>query len=133
MEYRLPRINQVQVNERKQVTFANTLRSFLRQDPDIILIGEMRDLETIEAALTIAETGHLTFATLHTNSAAQTINRIVDSFPGDQQDQIRVQLASSLIGIFSQRLIPHIAGGLGAGRIRNINTVLGKIQNASAG
>lgn len=93
-------------------SFETALSSALRQDVDVILLGEMRNLETISAAVTAAETGHLVYSTLHTNDAAQTINRIVDSFPGSQQDQVRVQLASSLIAIFSQRLIPHINGGL---------------------
>lgn len=87
------------------------LRSVLREDPDVVLIGEMRDLETIQAALTIAETGHLVFATLHTNSAAQTIDRIVDVFPDNQQVQIRLQLSAVIEGVLSQRLIPAIAGG----------------------
>lgn len=87
------------------------LRSVLREDPDVVLIGEMRDLETIQAAITIAETGHLVFATLHTNSAAQTIDRIVDVFPENQQVQIRLQLSSVIEGVISQRLIPAIAGG----------------------
>ncbi|MDP9120491.1 MAG: type IV pilus twitching motility protein PilT [Acidobacteriota bacterium] len=93
-------------------SFANALRSALRQDPDVVLIGEMRDLETVEAALRIAETGHLTFGTLHTNSAAQTINRIVDVFPAHQQGQIRVQLSFVLEGIVCQSLLPK-AGGRG--------------------
>lgn len=93
-------------------SFETALNSAFRQDVDVILVGEMRNSETISAAVTAAETGHLVYSTLHTNDAAQTINRIVDSFPGNQQDQIRVQLASSLIAIFSQRLIPHIAGGM---------------------
>ena len=93
-------------------SFANSLKSVLRQDPDVCLIGEMRDLETVELALRIAETGHLTFATLHTNSAAQTINRIVDIFPAHQQGQIRVQLSFVLEGIFCQTLLPR-AGGKG--------------------
>jgi len=92
--------------------FQTALNAAFRQDVDVILVGEMRNRETIEAAVTAAETGHLVYSTLHTNDAAQTINRIVDTFPGNQQDQIRVQLASSLIGIFSQRLIPRIEGGL---------------------
>ncbi len=92
--------------------FETALTAALRQDVDVILVGEMRNTETIAAAVTAAETGHLVYSTLHTNDAAQTINRIVDSFPPTQQDQVRVQLASSLIAIFSQRLIPHIAGGL---------------------
>ena len=91
--------------------FESALNAAFRQDVDVILVGEMRNTETIAAAVTAAETGHLVYSTLHTNDAAQTINRIVDSFPGSQQDQIRVQLAGSLIAIFSQRLIPHIAGG----------------------
>lgn len=92
--------------------FPNALKSMFREDVDVVLIGEMRGLETISTAVTAGETGHLVFSTLHTNSAAQTIDRIIDSFPGTQQDQIRSQLASSLNGIFSQRLIPRIAGGL---------------------
>ena len=87
------------------------LRSVLREDPDVVLIGEMRDYETIAAALTIAETGHLVFATLHTNSASQTIDRIVDVFPEKQQAQVRLQLASTLEAILSQRLLPAIGGG----------------------
>jgi twitching motility protein PilT len=87
------------------------LRSALREDPDVVLIGEMRDPETISSAITIAETGHLVFSTLHTNSAAQTIDRIIDSFPSNQQPQIRIQLASALRGIVSQRLLPKIDGG----------------------
>jgi twitching motility protein PilT len=91
-------------------SFPNALRSVLRQDPDIVLIGEMRDLETIESALRIAETGHLTFATLHTNSAAQTINRIIDVFPAHQQSQIRTQLSFVLEGILCQSLLPRATG-----------------------
>jgi twitching motility protein PilT len=91
-------------------SFPNALRSVLREDPDVVLIGEMRDLETIESALRIAETGHLTFATLHTNSAAQTINRIVDVFPAHQQPQIRAQLSFVLEGIMCQSLLPRASG-----------------------
>src|SRR5213595_79486 len=91
-------------------SFANSLRAALREDPDIVLIGEMRDLETIEAALRIAETGHLTFATLHTNSAASTINRIIDVFPAHQQPQIRAQLSMVLEGILCQALLPRSDG-----------------------
>ncbi|MGK2856978.1 MAG: type IV pilus twitching motility protein PilT [Thermoanaerobaculia bacterium] len=91
-------------------SFANALKSALRQDPDVVLIGEMRDLETIESALRIAETGHLTFGTLHTNSAAQTINRIVDVFPAHQQPQIRAQLSFVLEGILCQALLPRANG-----------------------
>lgn len=93
-------------------SFSHALRAALRQDPDVIMIGEMRDKETIQAALTAAETGHLVFATLHTNDSGQTIDRIVDSFPPHQQNQIRYQLASSLIGILSRRLIPKRTEGI---------------------
>ena len=92
-------------------SFSAALRSSLRQDPDVVLIGEMRDLETIASAITIAETGHLVFATLHTNSAAQSIDRMVDVFPPHQQPQIRAQLSNILMAICSQRLIPTIGGG----------------------
>lgn len=92
-------------------SFSAALRSSLRQDPDVVLIGEMRDLETISAAITIAETGHLVFATLHTNSAAQSIDRMIDVFPPHQQPQIRAQLSNILMAIVSQRLIPSIGGG----------------------
>lgn len=92
--------------------FARALRSTFRQDPNVIMVGEMRDSETISIAITAAETGHLVFATLHTNSAAQSVHRIVDSFPPEQQHQVRAQLSGSLLGIVSQRLIPRIRGGL---------------------
>src|SRR3954454_5264595 len=92
-------------------SFSNALRAALREDPDIVLIGEMRDLETVEAALKIAETGHLTFGTLHTNSAAQTINRIIDIFPANQQAQIRTQLSLVLEGVVCQALLPKVGGG----------------------
>ena len=92
-------------------SFSVALRSVLREDPDVVLIGEMRDLETIQAAITIAETGHLVFATLHTNSAAQSIDRMIDVFPSHQQPQVRSQLASILMAICSQRLVPAIGGG----------------------
>ncbi len=91
-------------------SFKNALKYILRQDPDVVLIGEMRDLETIEAALTVAETGHLAFATLHTNSCVQTINRIVDVFPPYQQPQVRAQLSFVLEGVLSQTLIPKLSG-----------------------
>ncbi|MBZ9569592.1 type IV pilus twitching motility protein PilT [Patescibacteria group bacterium] len=94
------------------ISFAQALRSTFRQDPDVIMVGEMRDLETMATAISAAETGHLIFATLHTNSAAQTIHRIVDSFPPQQQNQIRTQLSTSLLGVISQRLIPRTKGGL---------------------
>lgn len=93
------------------LTFDRALRSSLREDPNVVLVGEMRDLETIEAALTVAETGHLVFSTLHTNSAAQTADRIIDVFPPHQQQQIRMQLANVLLGVVSQRLIPKTNGG----------------------
>ncbi len=92
--------------------FQSALKSIFREDINVIMIGEMRTPETISTAVTAAETGHLVFSTLHTNNASQTIDRIIDSFPGDQQEQIRTQLSSSLLGIFSQRLVPRIAGGL---------------------
>lgn len=92
--------------------FSTALQSAFRQDVDVILVGEMRGPETMAAAVTAAETGHLVFSTLHTNNAAQTLDRIIDTFPSSQQDQIRIQLASSLAGIFSQRLIPRVSGGL---------------------
>lgn len=92
-------------------SFSRALKSVLREDPDVVLIGEMRDLETISAAITIAETGHLVFATLHTNSAAQSVDRMIDVFPAHQQPQIRSQLASILMAVCSQRLIPAVGGG----------------------
>lgn len=91
--------------------FKTALTSVFREDVNVILLGEMRDSETISTAVTAAETGHMVFSTLHTNNAAQTIDRIIDSFPSTQQDQIRVQLSTSLTGIFSQRLIPRVSGG----------------------
>lgn len=97
------------------------LRSVLREDPDVVLVGEMRDYETIAAALTVAETGHLVLATLHTNSAAQTIDRIVDVFPEHQQGQVRMQLSSTLSAVISQRLIPAI----GSGRVAAMEILLG--------
>jgi twitching motility protein PilT len=103
-------VNQREVHSDTQ-SFAMALRAALREDPDIVLIGEMRDLETVESALRIAETGHLTFGTLHTNSAAQTINRIIDIFPPSQQPQVRTQLSLVLEGIVCQALLPKISGG----------------------
>jgi len=103
-------VNQREVHSDTK-SFAASLKYALRQDPDVVLIGEMRDLETMEAALTISETGHLAFATLHTNSAAEAINRIVDVFPTNQQEQVRIQLSFVLQGILSQQLIPRIGGG----------------------
>ena len=92
-------------------SFSEAIRRALRQDPDVILVGEMRDLETIEAAISAAETGHVVFGTLHTNSAQGTINRIIDAFPGNLQDQVRTQLSTSIIGVVAQTLLPKIGGG----------------------
>ncbi|ADB15220.1 twitching motility protein [Pirellula staleyi DSM 6068] len=92
-------------------SFSEAIRRALRQDPDVILVGEMRDLETIEAAISAAETGHVVFGTLHTNSAQGTINRIIDAFPGNLQDQVRTQLSTSIIGVVAQSLLPKIGGG----------------------
>ncbi|HEX9969901.1 MAG TPA: PilT/PilU family type 4a pilus ATPase, partial [Acidimicrobiales bacterium] len=103
-------VNQREVGDDTD-TFERALRSALREDPDVLLVGEMRDLESIQIALTIAETGHLVFATLHTNDTAQALDRIVDVFPGDRQDQIRVQLANTLAAVFHQRLLPVADGG----------------------
>ena len=111
VEYDLPGVGQIQVNPKIDLSFARALRAILRQDPDVVLIGEMRDLETIASAITIAETGHLVFATLHTNSAAQSIDRMIDVFPPHQQPQIRSQLSNILMAICSQRLVPMIGGG----------------------
>ena len=95
-------------------TFAEGLRRALRMDPDVILVGEMRDLETIQSAITAAETGHLVFGTLHTSGAEGTVNRIIDAFPTNQQEQVRVQLATAIIGVLSQALLPKKAGGVTA-------------------
>lgn len=113
-------INQREVNADTK-SFKDALKYVLRQDPDVVLIGEMRDLETIEAALTVAETGHLTLATLHTNTAVQTINRIIDVFPPHQQEQVRVQLSFVLEGIICQQLIPRKTGG---GRVLAIEILI---------
>lgn len=103
-------INQREVGQDTK-GFANALRAALREDVNVMLVGEMRDLETIQTVMTAAETGHLVFATLHTNDAAQTIDRIIDVFPSHQQNQIRSQLANVLLGVVSQRLLPHTGGG----------------------
>jgi twitching motility protein PilT len=103
-------INQRELNTDTD-SFNNALRAVLREDPDVILIGEMRDLETIASALTLAETGHLVFGTLHTRNAPQTIDRVVDVFPPYQQDQIKVQLSNTLEAVVAQQLIPKIGGG----------------------
>ena len=109
-------VNQREVGE-DTLSFATALKHVLRQDPDIILVGEMRDLETISVALTAAETGHLVLATLHTQDAAQTIDRVIDVFPPEQQQQVRVQLAGALQGIVCQQLVPD-GGRHAAGRSR---------------
>src|SRR3989304_4531571 len=103
-------VNQRELNMDSD-SFENALRAVLREDPDVILIGEMRDLETIASALTLAETGHLVFGTLHTRNAPQTIDRVVDVFPAHQQDQIKIQLSNSLEAVIAQQLIPRIGGG----------------------
>jgi len=114
IEY-LHRHKQALINQREvfsdTTSFANALKYALREDPDVVLVGEMRDLETIESAISISETGHLAFATLHTNSAAESINRIIDSFPTNQQEQIRTSLSFSLQAIVSQTLIAKVGGG----------------------
>jgi twitching motility protein PilT len=110
-QHRVAAIDQREVGVDAQ-SFARALRSALREDPDVILVGEMRDPETIQFALTLAETGHLVFATLHTNDASQSLDRISDVFPSERQTQIRVQLAASLAAVVSQRLLPRVGGGL---------------------
>jgi len=104
------------VNQREVGTdtasFPAALRSALREDPDVVLVGEMRDLDSIRFALTIAETGHLVFATLHTNDTSQSLARMIDVFPGDQQSQVRIQLAAALTGVVYQRLVPRVGGGM---------------------
>jgi twitching motility protein PilT len=107
---RLSVVNQREVGSDTR-SFKDALKYVLRQDPDVVLIGEMRDLETIEAAITIAETGHLVFATLHTNSAISSINRIIDVFPPHQQSQIRAQLSFTLVAVMTQLLVPRMNGG----------------------
>lgn len=109
-QHRLAAVSQREVGEDTD-SFPDALRSALREDPDVLLVGEMRDPESIGAALTVAETGHLVFATLHSNDTAQALDRIVDVFPGDQQPQIRLQLANTLVGILHQQLIPRTDGG----------------------
>lgn len=109
-------------------SFARALRSALREDPDVILVGEMRDLETTQIAITTAETGHLVFATLHTNTAAETVDRMVDQFPADQQEQIRVQLANNLVAVISQQLLPR-AGQSGRVCVQEIMVCNSAIRN----
>ena len=108
--------------ESDMVTFSEGLKHVLRQDPDVVMVGEMRDLDTIATTLTLAETGHLVFATLHTYSAPQTVSRIIDVFPPHQQTQIRLQLAMTLRGVISQQLLPRVGGGLVATREILVNT-----------
>jgi twitching motility protein PilT len=110
-DHKLSAVNQREVGS-DTASFPDALRSALREDPDVLLVGEMRDLDSIRFALTIAETGHLVFATLHTNDTAQSLARIIDVFPAEQQAQVRVQLAAALTGVVYQRLIPRIGGGL---------------------
>lgn len=110
-DHKMAAVNQREVGT-DTASFSDALRSVLREDPDVLLVGEMRDLESIAFALTVAETGHLVFATLHTNDTAQSLGRMIDVFPGDQQAQIRVQLAAALSCVVYQRLIPRIGGGM---------------------
>lgn len=110
-DHKLAAVNQREVGS-DTPSFAAALRSALREDPDVLLVGELRDLDSIRNALTLAETGHLVFGTLHTNDAVQTVDRLVDVFPGDQQPQIRVQVAASLTGVVYQRLVPRVGGGM---------------------
>ena len=110
-DHKLAAVNQREVGT-DTTSFADALRSVLREDPDVLLVGEMRDLDSIRFALTVAETGHLVFATLHTNDTAQSLSRMIDVFPAEQQAQIRVQLAASLSCIVYQRLVPRIGGGM---------------------
>jgi twitching motility protein PilT len=110
-EHNLSAVNQREIGL-DSPSFERALRSALREDPDVLLVGEMRDLESIQLALTLAETGHLVFSTLHTNDAAQAIDRIIDVFPAFRQEQIRVQLAASLGAVIAQRLVPRIGGGM---------------------
>ena len=130
IEYVYPKGNSI-ISQREMGSDTHSwtlaLRSALREDPDVVLIGEMRDPDTMQAAITLAETGHVVFSTLHTNSAAQSIDRIVDAFPSDQRPQIRIQLAATLKGIVSQRLLPRIGGG----RIPAVEILLGTPAVAS--
>ena len=108
IEYELAGVTQTQVQTKQGMTFASALRAMLRQDPDVILVGEMRDRETIELGMTAAETGHLVFGTLHTNSAPKTVDRIIDVFPAEEQEQIRSMLAESLKGVIAQIGRAHV-------------------------
>lgn len=130
IEYIYPKGNSI-FSQREMATDTHSwtlaLKSALREDPDVVLIGEMRDPDTMQAAITLAETGHVVFSTLHTNSASQSIDRVVDAFPADQRPQIRVQLAATLKGVVSQRLLPRIGGG----RIPAVEILLGTPAVAS--
>jgi twitching motility protein PilT len=109
-------------------TFAEAMKRVLRQDPDVILLGEMRDLETISSAITAAETGHLVFGTLHTTGSARTVNRIVDAFPANQQEQIRAQLSVALVAVISQVLLPRVGGGrVAAFEVMIVNPAIGNL------
>ncbi len=120
-------INQREVGQ-DTTSFARALKSVLREDANVVLVGEMRDLESISTTITVAETGHLVFATLHTNDAAQSIDRIIDVFPAYQQNQIRLQLSNILLGVVSQRLLPKVGGGrIPALEIMTMNTAVGNI------
>jgi twitching motility protein PilT len=121
VEYVFPGINQIQTNDQAGLTFATGLKAILRQDPDVILVGEMRDYETIYTALVAAETGHLVLSTLHTVDAAETINRVISVFPPHQQQQIRLQLATVLQGIVSMRLVPRADG---TGRVPAVEVLI---------
>ncbi|WP_364513585.1 type IV pilus twitching motility protein PilT [Nocardioides sp. LML1-1-1.1] len=112
-DHKMAAVNQREVGT-DTATFSDALRSVLREDPDVLLVGEMRDLESIQFALTVAETGHLVFATLHTNDTAQSLGRMIDVFPAEQQAQIRVQLAAALSCVVYQRLVPKVGGGMTA-------------------
>ncbi len=120
--HKMSAVNQREVG-RDTGSFPSALKNALREDPDVLLVGEMRDLESIRFALTLAETGHLVFATLHTNDSAQAIDRMIDVFPGDQQPQIRVQLASCLTAVLYQRLVPLIGGGATAAHEILVSTI----------
>ncbi|MEZ5311472.1 MAG: PilT/PilU family type 4a pilus ATPase [Microthrixaceae bacterium] len=122
-------VNQREVGQ-DCTSFDEALKAALREDPDVVLIGELRDLETIQLALTLAETGHLVFATLHTNDAAQTVDRVIDVFPAGQQDQIRTQFSMALAAVISQRLIPRIGGGRVASR-RGAHWHIGNFEHHS--
>jgi twitching motility protein PilT len=130
IEYIYPKGNSI-ISQREMGSDTHSwslaLRSSLREDPDVVLIGEMRDVDTMRAALTLAETGHLVFSTLHTNSASQSIDRIVDTFPSDQRPQVRLQLAATLKGVISQRLLPRIGGG----RVPAVEVLIGTSAVAS--